>query len=107
MQVEEIYMDINLAIPCGMILNELITNALIHAFPHQKEGTIRIYISHYEYKNVLTVWDNGVGIPNYDEISQPESLGFQLVSTLVDQIDGSISIESKHGTKISIDLPLE
>ncbi len=104
-QVEEIFMDINIAIPFGMLINELLTNALIHAFPKEKHGRINIQVGNNGSHIELTVSDDGVGIPNYVDIGQPNTLGFQLVDALVTQVDGSYSVNTEMGTEIRIVIP--
>jgi two-component sensor histidine kinase len=84
------------AIPCGLIINELVSNSLKYAFPENKEGEIfigLIYNNNFE----LTISDNGIGFPNEIDIKNTESLGLQLVHTLTEQLDGELEFESKPG----------
>ena len=78
------------AIPCGLILNELISNALKHAFPESGGGTIQLSLSLEGNEVRLRVGDDGVGMPEGFDIEADANLGLQLVSTLVDQLDGSL-----------------
>ena len=100
---ESIPLRINHAVPLGLIINELITNCLIHAFPHNRKGEISIRINKLGKSNFeLIVADNGVGMPA-DLISKnQESLGLYLIRILVRQIKGKLKIENKNGTSIHI-----
>ena len=104
----DVYMDINKVIPCGMILNELISNALKHAFPGDRQGELQIII--YETKNTeveIIVCDNGVSLPNDVDIHQPRTVGLYLVSGLVkNQLDGKIEVRRGAGTEFRIKFPL-
>lgn len=98
-----IFLSIETAVPCGLIVNELISNCIKHAFPNDQGGEIYISIdspSVNEYK--LIVADNGVGLPQEFAIDKVESLGLQLVKTLVNQINGTLEIESNQGVRFSI-----
>jgi len=101
---ESINLDINRAIPCGLILNELITNAYKHAFSDYKTG--KIQISFKAFKNMtyeMSVQDNGSGLPVAIEIDQAETLGLKLINILTQQINGNLEIiRLKQGTKFVI-----
>lgn len=115
-EMEDISLDINTAIPCGLIINELVTNSLKHAFPelnsrqgkHKTTGEILISI-HSDEKDLITlmVADNGVGLPKDFDSKEVKSLGLQLVNDLVEQLEGSIKLQKKRGTlfKITFSLP--
>ena len=95
------------AIPCGLVVNELISNALKHAFPDGREGEIRVHLA-YETKDrvLLRVSDNGVGIPEDFDVQQTTSLGLQLVSLLVDQLAGEVHMQRANPTTFSLRFPL-
>jgi len=98
-----IYFDINKAIPCGLMMNEIITNSLKFAFPEGKKGMITVKLDggeKGEYR--LEVRDSGVGIPAGTNIRNPDTLGLQLVNDLVKQIGGSIKLDRKGGTAFKI-----
>ena len=112
--IDGIYQSIDRAIPSGLILNELISNALRHAFPSAGPAPVlpyktwRIWV---ECRNEgerlrLTVGDNGVGLPPETNFRESKSLGLQLVSLLCDQIGADLTVESREGTKIEIRLSL-
>lgn len=102
MNVEDIQLDINTAIPLGLIVNELISNALKYAFPNDIEGSI--VIDFHSHNNILTikVKDNGIGFPENLDYKNTESLGLQLVNTLTKQIDGEIQLTKNQGTEFKI-----
>ena len=104
----DLYVDINRAIPCGLILNELISNALKHAFPGDRQGNLQIIIR--ETKNTeieIVVRDNGLGLPDDVDIHQPRAVGLHLVNGLVkNQLDGQIEVRRDSGTEFRIKFPL-
>ena len=90
-------------IPCGLILNELITNAIKYAFPDERAGKIQIEFNEIsEDIYVLTVADDGIGLPDDFNIDQTESLGMQLVTSLVKQLNGNLEISGDNGTAFTI-----
>ena len=97
-------MGIDTAIPCGLIINELVSNSLKHAFPAGKKGEISIDLSsHGNDHYVLNVSDDGVGIPENLDIDNTESLGLRLINTLADQLDGSIVLDRNDRTTFRIE----
>jgi two-component sensor histidine kinase len=106
---ENALLDLDTSVPLGIIVNELISNSLKHAFTEKQEGEIRIKLYKEEQNNEmqsslfsLIISDNGKGIPEDLEIENAESLGLQLVITLVDQLDGEIELKREHGTEFRI-----
>lgn len=91
-------------IPCGLILNELVSNALKYAFPEDvKDGKLAISLEELgpgEY--CLTAQDNGIGLPEGFDISQTNTLGMQIIHMLSLQLRGSLDIKSQGGTRISV-----
>jgi PAS domain S-box-containing protein len=105
--VENILLPVDKAIPCGLILNELITNALKHGFPGGRQGSIRIQMQHAGNGNaVLAVRDDGVGVPDNISRTAAPSLGMRLVEMLVVQIHGRLEVSSVDGTTFRITFPL-
>ncbi len=100
-------LDIKAGIPCGLIVNELVSNSLKYAFPDDRVGTITLGICpDSEGNNVLTVADNGIGFPTeIDFRNHSSSLGLQLVNVLTDQIRGTIELSRATGTCFSITFP--
>jgi PAS domain S-box-containing protein len=111
LEAEEVHLNINTAIPCGLIVNELISNALKHAFPEGRSGTLGLDLRTEEGDGyVLRVKDDGVGFPENLDFRKTETLGMQIVSTLVNQIDGRLALESQGGTHFILEfneLPLK
>jgi len=103
-EIEEIPLDITLAIPCGLITNELLSNALKHAFPGERTGTITLSLRSPEpHTYELTVSDDGIGLPEAIDLHTTTSLGLHLVTILVeDQLKGEIEVERTGGTRFRI-----
>ena len=93
------------AMPCGLIVFELVSNALKHAFPDQRQGTLRIDLHLDGDRCVLGICDDGVGLGEEFDIHQPGTLGLQLVNSLVTQLKGQIETSKAEGTKFSIAFP--
>jgi PAS domain S-box-containing protein len=106
--VESLTLGVDTAIPCGLILNELVSNALKHAFPAGMPGKIGIEL-HAEPAQMVTlrVWDTGVGFPKEVDLHHTASLGLQLVTTLVyQQLRGTIALQRNGGTVFTIRFPI-
>jgi two-component sensor histidine kinase len=102
-QTDNISLDIDAAVPCGLIINELISNTLKHAFPCDQPGETRIeFLKRPDGQSSLIVADNGIGFPQELNFRETQSLGLQLVNTLVNQLDGSIELYHQHGTIFKI-----
>lgn len=104
--IQDVFLDINNAIPCGLIINELITNALKHAFPGKKRGLITIELR--QMKNdflEFIIADNGIGLSADFNIDNVESLGLRLVKLLSSQIDGILEITRNDGTRFCLRFP--
>ena len=87
------------------MINELVSNSLKHTFPHGREGEIRLELrADDEGQFTLMVRDNGVGFPEDLDSRNTESLGLQLVNTLVDQVEGTIELDRSNGTEFRIAL---
>jgi PAS domain S-box-containing protein len=106
---ENTFFNMDIAVPLGIIVNELVSNSLKHAFTEGKKGQIRIKLYRKEINDEtskslfsLTVSDNGKGIPENLKLESLESLGLQLVNILVDQVDGKIELKRNHGTEFEI-----
>lgn len=101
--VQDVYLDINTSVPCGLIINELVSNSLKHAFAGRAQGKILVVMrpdSGGRFK--LVIRDDGVGLPKNLDVRQTDSLGLQLVTMLVDQLQGSLSIDNEEGTSFEI-----
>ena len=103
-EAERLPLRIGLAIPCGLIVNELVSNALKHAFPEGREGEIRVSLRSLNEKEIeLAVGDDGIGLPEDADSEDGGSLGLYLVKILVeDQLHGEIEVDSSKGTAFRI-----
>jgi two-component sensor histidine kinase len=102
MDVEDANLNMETAVPCGLIISELISNSLKYAFPNGKKGEIHVTLKTKENRFHLTISDNGVGLPDDLDFQNTESLGLQLVNSLTNQLDGKIEVNRKHGTEFKI-----
>ncbi len=101
--VNDVFLDINTSIPCGLIINELISNSLKHAFSGRAQGKIRVVLrSEKNGKLKLLVSDDGVGLPKGLDVTQTESLGLQLVTMLVEQLQGTLNLDNNKGASFEI-----
>ncbi|MEO8513026.1 MAG: histidine kinase dimerization/phosphoacceptor domain -containing protein [Ignavibacteria bacterium] len=99
---QELYLGIDTALPCGLIINELFTNAIKYAFPDDRNGIILIKLyKDTDDKYHLMIKDNGIGATNLD-FKKTASLGMELVNTLIDQLEGDFSITIDNGTEINL-----
>ncbi|MEB3359725.1 MAG: histidine kinase dimerization/phosphoacceptor domain -containing protein [Synechococcales bacterium] len=102
-RVDDIKLDIDRAIPCGLIINELISNALKYAFKGCQKGEIEVsFLQHPNHTFSLTIQDNGVGISRDFNFEKPKTLGISLIKGLVKQLQGSLDISSEVGTKFVV-----
>jgi len=103
LDIDKVFLSLDISIPCGLIINELLSNALKYAFPENKKGKILISVKEAKKGKIeIKVEDDGIGFPKDIDIKKGESLGMLLVNTLVEQIDGNIKVRSKEGTKYLI-----
>jgi PAS domain S-box-containing protein len=102
----EISLNIDTIIPCGLIINELVSNSVKYAFPAGETGMININMNENNGELLLTVEDNGIGLPDNFSMKSSCTLGMQLINALAEQLDGTVEIESerKKGTKVSVHL---
>jgi len=100
---EEVSLDINSAVPCGLILNELISNSLKHAFPEGRKGMIRIGVRPGPDDTIIIrVADDGIGFPKNLDFRQSENLGLQIANLLVGQLEGTIELNRENGTAFTV-----
>jgi PAS domain S-box-containing protein len=100
--IKEIFLDINTAIPAGLIINELISNSLKYAFPAGREGAISITIRRKGHTLTVLFKDNGVGIPEDFDWRNAKSLGLRLVISFVEQLNGTIELDRTDGTAFTV-----
>jgi PAS domain S-box-containing protein len=109
---DDIFFDMDTAVPLGIIINELVSNSLKYAFPDRDNGEIHIKLQrengeckiegNKSTNYVLSVSDNGIGIPSDLDVENLDSLGLQLVTTLVEQLDGELELNKDNGTEFII-----
>ncbi len=99
-------MSIDMAIPCGLLINELMSNALKHAFADATEGRLRVALRRIaDNTHVLSVADTGAGFPAGVDFRDTLSFGLQLVNTLVKQLNGEIELKTDRGTEFTVTFP--
>jgi PAS domain S-box-containing protein len=104
LETEKVHLNINTAIPCGLIVNELVSNALKHAFPDGRNGQLEIGLQQVPGDGyVLQVIDDGVGFPEGLDFRKTETLGMQIISTLVEQIDGRLELNREKGSAFRLE----
>jgi PAS domain S-box-containing protein len=119
---KDVFFDMDIAVPLGMIVNELITNSLKYAFPDRRAGELQIKLfsevarnnldnrgelSEKDTRYTLIVSDNGVGIPKNIDFENSDTLGLQLVTILVEQLDGEVKLNRDKGTELIISFSAE
>jgi len=102
--VEEVFLNIETAIPCGLIIDELVSNSLKYAFKSVKKGNITIKLhSNNEKRFTLTVSDNGSGIPDNVDPENADTFGMQLIKYLTNQLKGKLKLDRTNGTKFQLE----
>ena len=104
--VEEVSLDMDISVPCGLIINELLSNALKHAFPQGRSGRVRLGLHRAGADTlVLSVSDNGVGFPPGIDVREPRTLGLRIVNILAAQIRATLELVPGEGTTITLSFP--
>jgi two-component sensor histidine kinase len=101
-QAEDVALGVDAAISCGLIVNELVANALKHAFPGGRKGVIRVILRREGPNARLEVADDGTRFPEGLDFRNPSTLGLKLVCILTDQLRGSIELDRREGTRFII-----
>jgi PAS domain S-box-containing protein len=104
-ELEDLALDVDTAVPCGLILNELLTNSLKYAFPDGRAGDITVGLRAEAGQVTLTVRDTGVGLPGDLDVRRTESLGLQLVGMLTEQLGGTLTLTREPGTTWTLTFP--
>jgi two-component sensor histidine kinase len=100
--VENVFLDINSAVPCGLIINEVISNACKHAFTGREKGTIEINFVKNDQQFELEIKDDGVGMPSNVDLTSFKSLGMNLIQALSAQLGAKLEIDTQHGVSVRI-----
>ncbi|HEY6613568.1 MAG TPA: sensor histidine kinase, partial [Vicinamibacterales bacterium] len=99
---EDIPLDVDAAISCGLIVNELVSNSLKHAFPDRRKGQVEVTLRSAATDVVLEVADNGVGVPATLDFRSPSTLGLKLVAIFTEQLGGTMDLTREGGTRFSL-----
>ena len=102
---DKIGLDMDTAMPCGLLVNEIVSNSYKYAFPNQETGSIQIDFKKIDNKIILFIKDNGVGFPEEYDLEKGESLGMQLIQALTSQLDGELVVSRENGTSFKISFP--
>ncbi len=103
LDVENIIIGIDNAVPLGMIVNELVSNSFKHAFVDKNNGVLEVYLKSEDNEMIiLTIKDNGIGLPESIDVANPNTIGIRLLTVLVSQIEGKMDILRQGGTEIRI-----
>lgn len=103
LDIEPVLLNIETAHPCGLIVNELLSNTLKHAFPEGRQGNVKIIMHQEDDDRIMVkVADNGIGFPENLDFRQVDSLGMELVCTLTEQLEGEITLLRNHGTTFEL-----
>ena len=105
--IGDVALSVDSAIPCGLIVNELISNALKYAFPDNRQGELIVRLREVNAGWIeMSVEDDGVGLPNELDLRNTDSLGMQLVYSLAKQVGGTLDLDRAHGTKFTLRFPI-
>ena len=99
---DPVFLGVDQAIPCGLIVNELISNALKYAFPEARSGVIEVSLQAENDAITLTISDNGIGLPDHIDLQNPDTLGLNLINGLAGQLNGEVVTNREEGTKFVI-----
>jgi two-component sensor histidine kinase len=102
---EDIMFDLERAVPCGLMLTELVSNVCKHAFPKGARGELLVSVAAADDCVSITAEDNGVGLPEWFDPVKTASLGLKIVKTLTDQLGGRVSFDRGAGNRVQIHLP--
>ena len=105
LELAPVLLQIDKAVPCGLLLNELLTNAFKYAFEPNKPAKLKIRLSEMDNMIELVVADNGKGLPNSIDPQNAKTLGLQLVQTLSRQLSGTVEVSRDKGTLYTIKFP--
>jgi two-component sensor histidine kinase len=103
--VDPLKLDVDLMIPLGLILNELITNALKYAFPDGRKGQITIELKNEMNAIMIQVQDDGVGMSDPDRLKQSQSMGYTLVTDFCAKLKAIVDVRSDDGVEVVISIP--
>jgi PAS domain S-box-containing protein len=106
-KLDQLYLDLDAAVACGLIINELVSNSLKYAFPDGREGVVRIELTaEANHMARLIVADNGVGHRSHPDLANAKTLGLRLVRTLAEQLGGTIELRANEGAEARLTFPV-
>lgn len=105
-EVENINLDVDMVVPLGLIINELITNSLKYAFVNHTEGLIKLMIKIENSQLLLAVYDNGLGFSENPVNETPSTFGFKMIQTFVNKMKGTLKVYNEDGARVEITLNL-
>lgn len=100
--VQSINLDVDTVIPLGLIINELITNALKYAFPGKKEGVVKLTLEEVDNHLILSVEDNGLGGLKTDVLNDSSGFGYEIIQAFADKMEATLNIKDNNGTKVTL-----
>ena len=103
--IQDVYLPVDQAIPCALVVNEILSNAFKHAFKGKKYGNLSVTVTREPDYIRIIIRDDGIGIPREVDVYKTSSLGLKLIRSLVMQLNGSVSIASDHGTEVTVECP--
>lgn len=104
-RLDKVVLALDQAVPCGLLVNELVSNALKHAFPAGRSGQVNLELRLHQGQVCLRVGDNGVGLPPALEVQQTSTLGLRLVHLLAQQLKAAVVVERAPGTTFQVTFP--
>jgi two-component system, sensor histidine kinase PdtaS len=103
LHIDPVRLDVDQAVPIGLIINEAVTNSIKYAFPDRNDGVVDIKLQHLGDEGILLeIADNGIGLGEDFDITRVRSMGMELIGTLNLQLEGRMTIQKKGGTVISV-----
>jgi two-component sensor histidine kinase len=101
-ELQDLHLDVEIVVPLGLMLNELITNCLKYAFPGHRQGTIKIILLEHDHCLRLCVYDNGVGLPHHFSIHDSVTFGFKMIKAFMQKMKGDMKVYTEDGTKVEL-----
>ena len=102
---QDFYLPVDQAIPCALVVNEILSNAFKHAFKGKQQGNLNVSATSSGDRIHIVVRDDGIGIPSDVDVFETTSLGLKLIRSLVQQLKGTVTIHSDHGTEVTVEFP--
>ncbi len=106
-KLDELTMSIKILDRLGLVLNEIITNAIKYAFEGRDKGNIHIELKETEKHVVIKISDDGIGMLENIDINDPDTLGLSIVDMITQQLQGTLSLDRKNGTSFTLNIPIE